>query len=533
MPGISIPDAARFFILNDYFSLTSSVASPHFRNKKNPYITEPFRNLDLLFIEEVRKRSKMFARQIVNEQLSQVAYLIGCQKTGEAILIDPLRDVEQYVQIAEENKLKIIATLDTHIHADYLSGGREISNRFGVKVFVSGEGGEDWFPRWVSQDTEANKIDHQVLHDGDSFNIGKIQFSVIHTPGHTPEHLSLLVTDVGGGANEPIALISGDFLFVGDLGRPDLLETAAGQIGSMLPSAQDLLNSLTRISDLPDFVQVWPGHGAGSSCGKDLGAIPTSTLGYERRFNRFFQLIDDPEEFVKDILSGQPEPPGYFSEMKRLNRDGVPLIKDIPEPKYLSGQQFIEHYRSGKQVIDTRNWDQFRDTHLVGAWSVPMESRIHSYVGSFIDIDQEILLVIDSKNIVEVLARLHRVGYERVVGWISDEDLFSLPSSDVSFTQVSELNPETWIENVIREEISVLDVRKKSEVSLDPVPGAIHFAHTQIVNNLSSIDQDEDWFVLCETGDRSARTCSFLRSRGFKATNLIGGVEEFRKGVRV
>ncbi|MDX1673045.1 MAG: MBL fold metallo-hydrolase, partial [Balneolaceae bacterium] len=221
----------------------------------------------------------MFFKQIFEEKLAQYAYLIGCQQTGEAIIIDPMRDVDQYFELASKHRLRITAAADTHIHADYLTGLRELAER-GVRVLASDEGDEDWKYEWL----KGSDYDYQLLHDGDTFEIGNISFTAHHTPGHTPEHLSYTVTD-RAGADGPMGMLSGDFVFVGDLGRPDLLETAAGQKGVMESSARTLYESVREFRKLPEYLQVWPAHGAGSACGKTLGSVPETTVGYELRFN--------------------------------------------------------------------------------------------------------------------------------------------------------------------------------------------------------------------------------------------------------
>jgi hydroxyacylglutathione hydrolase len=243
----------------------------------------------------------MFMRMIYDEKLAQAAYLIGCQRTGEAVVIDPERDVDRYIDLAEENDLRIVATAETHIHADYVSGSRELAERIRAKVYVSDEGNEDWKYQWLDKKVGGGSYDHQLLKDGDSFQIGNIEFKAIHTPGHTPEHIVFLVTDQGANATEPIGMATGDFLFVGDLGRPDLLETAAGQAGAMEPSARRLFGTVKKLDEIPDFVQVWPAHGAGSACGKALGAVPMSTVGYEKRFNPAIQAASTEQGFV-DLL---------------------------------------------------------------------------------------------------------------------------------------------------------------------------------------------------------------------------------------
>ena len=275
----------------------------------------------------------MLLRQIFDPYLAQYAYLVGCQRSGEALIIDPERDIDRYRELAAENGLRIMAVAETHIHADFVSGGREFAQDPNVHLYLSAEGAPDWTYRWP-----AGRSNTHFLKHGDHFMVGNIRVEAVHTPGHTPEHLSYLITDLGGGADQPIALATGDFVFVGDVGRPDLLEFAAGIKGAMEPSARKLRESLhDRLAPFADYLQILPAHGAGSACGKTLGAVPTSTLGYERRFNGALKLaINDGDAFVRDILSGQPEPPLYFATMKRVNRDGIAVTGGVPKPPRLN-----------------------------------------------------------------------------------------------------------------------------------------------------------------------------------------------------
>ncbi|MFT3881547.1 MAG: MBL fold metallo-hydrolase [Gemmatales bacterium] len=220
----------------------------------------------------------MFLRMVYDDKLAEAAYLIGCQKTGDAIVIDPQRDVDRYETLAAANGLRIVAVAETHIHADFLSGARELAEK-GAKVYVSDEGDADWKYQWLNLKTGGGSYAYQLLKDGDTFKVGNIEFKAVHTPGHTPEHLSYMVTDRGGGADKPLGVATGDFVFVGDLGRPDLLESAAGVVGKADSSAHQLYQTVRKFMDWPDYLQVWPAHGAGSACGKALGAVPQSTVG--------------------------------------------------------------------------------------------------------------------------------------------------------------------------------------------------------------------------------------------------------------
>ncbi len=294
----------------------------------------------------------MLLRYFYDEKLAHASYLVGCQKTGESIIIDPSRNIEQYVETAKKEGLKLTAAAETHIHADFVAGSREIADRFGAKLFVSDEGDENW------KYQNLENIDHQLLKDGDTFEIGNIKMEVIHTPGHTPESISFILTDQGGGANHPMGIFTGDFVFVGDVGRPDLLEKAAGYSGTAEEGAKRMFASIERFKHLPDYLQVWPAHGAGSACGKSLGAIPSSTVGYEKMFN-WAMKFNDQAAFVNALLDGQPEPPRYFAIMKHVNKVGLPLVKDLQSPQKAMDVSALTSWLQKGIVIDTRKADEF------------------------------------------------------------------------------------------------------------------------------------------------------------------------------
>ena len=472
----------------------------------------------------------MFVRRIEDDQLAQVSYLIGCQRTGEAIVVDPERDIDRYIELAAEQGLTIVAATETHIHADFISGLREFGERGGTLLLMSGEGGEDWTPRWLDQQSSGGSYKHQLLKDGETFSIGNIEFKVVHTPGHTPEHISFLVTDHGGGADTPMAILSGDFLFVGDLGRPDLLESAAGQEGAMEPSARRLFQSIQLLDGMKDYLQVWPGHGAGSACGKALGAVPTSTVGYEKRFNQALFFSDDEDRFVEEILSGQPEPPLYFSEMKRLNRDGAPVIGEITTPAEMDNDSFVAAYEGGARVIDTRDWDQYRQAHLPGSWSVPMTSRLNSYVGSFGDSQDRFVIVGSESDVSEVFRQMIRIGFDKTIGWFPPEKLLGLSRFEGLWQQIEEVEANDVLTVIEGDDVRVLDVRRASEFDQDHIPGAINLSHTRLARHLDELSKETRWHLVCETGDRSARTVSFLKSSGYSVVNLAGGMSNVRKG---
>ena len=293
---------------------------------------------------------------------------------------------------AETEGVRIAYVTETHIHADFVSGSRELASRTGARLHLSGEGGADWSYDFAESDGAV------TLRDGDAIDVGNVRLSVMHTPGHTPEHLAFLVTDRAVG-EDPMGAITGDFLFVGDVGRPDLLERAANVEGSMRVSARDLYASLKRFAALPDWLQIWPGHGAGSACGKGISAVPHSSLGYERRFNWAFS-VDDEADFVRQVLEGQPEPPAYFAEMKRVNKRGPRVLGALERPVRLDASDVIGVLSSGSTFVDTRSAAVFAARHMPGTVNIPLNRSFTTWAGSILPYDRDLYLLIDD-NVAE------------------------------------------------------------------------------------------------------------------------------------
>jgi hydroxyacylglutathione hydrolase len=468
----------------------------------------------------------MFFRQVYDDSLAQAAYLIGCQRTGEAIVIDAARDVDRYLELARANGLRIVAATETHIHADFLSGSRELAERTGARLYLSDEGTDDWKYGWLDQRSDGKAYDHVLVKNGDSFRVGNIEFRVAHTPGHTPEHVSFLVTDVGGGANRPMGVLSGDFVFVGDLGRPDLLETAAGMKGVKEDSARALFDSARHFLDLDDYLQVWPAHGAGSACGKALGAVPQSTVGYERQFNPALRIPDEPR-FVDFILEGQPEPPLYFARMKRLNRDGVPVLGPLPEPRELSADEISTPEMRAAIMIDTRPWDEFRAGHVEDALFAQLGATFHAVAGSYVEPEDAILLVTDRARIGAAVRELVRIGLDRIVGFITPE---SLVASGFATAVVEEISVDTLGAMLEADTPTLLDVRRATELTDGSISeSALHVPHTRLPRHLSEIPRGRPVLVHCATGRRSAFAAAYLRRNGVDAINVGGGFQAWKK----
>ena len=466
----------------------------------------------------------MFFRQILEPNLSQYAYLIGCQRTGEAIIIDPMRDIERYKDLAAQEDLRIVAATETHIHADYLSGAREFAEQDAVKLYLSDLGGPDWQYFWAKE----NAYDVTFVQDGDIFKVGNIAFKVVHTPGHTPEHISFLVTDLGGGADEPMGLLSGDFVFVGDLGRPDLLETAAGEKGAQEPAARILFQSVQDFLDLPEYLQIWPGHGAGSACGKALGAVPESTVGYEKRFNASIQAaLQGEDQFVSSILDGQPEPPLYFARMKHLNKHGAPVLGPIPTPQHLPIHEMTDKVANDAAVVvDTRrDRKAFMAGHLPGSLYAPLDNTFPTVTGSFIRPEEEILLLVEKESdVAEAVLNLIRIGLDRVTGYALVAEL----------QQLDELQTIPTIMTTALSEAkgTPLDVRRMVEFAEGAAPDAVNIAHTRLLDRLDELDRNASYTVYCRSGARAAVSAALLRKHGFDVTYTDGLFAEWAAKAR-
>ncbi|MFW5972618.1 MAG: MBL fold metallo-hydrolase [Bacteroidota bacterium] len=471
----------------------------------------------------------MLFRQYFDPKLAQYAYLVGCQASQEALIIDPLRDIDQYVEAAEAAGLRIVAVAETHIHADFLSGAREFAERYGTKLYLSDEGeSEGWASKWAKDST----YDATFLRDGDTFRIGNIEVKAVHTPGHTPEHVSYVVVDHGSGATTPIGIATGDFVFVGDLGRPDLLEQAAGMHGVQEDSARTLYRSLPRFQELQDYVQVWPAHGAGSTCGKALGAVPTTTVGYEKLYNASLSAADAGEEaFVDAILAGQPEPQMYFARMKRDNRDGVPVLGQLPRPQKLTAVEFGMKVDDERTLIVDARLDRsaFMAKHVPGALYAPMNNSFNTVVGSLVtDETTPIVLVIEEGSLEEAVRDLVRIGYDNVTGYITPAGLERYFNQGGAIDKIDEISFEKLDDFRSDPSVAVVDVRFASEYSEGHVPGAVNASYTRLPAYLESrIPEGKKLAVYCASGGRSAAASAFLARHGFEVTFINGALADY------
>lgn len=454
----------------------------------------------------------MFLKYFYDSALAHASYLIGCQKTGEALVVDPGRDIDPYLRAALREGLRIVASAETHIHADFVSGSRELADRVGARLYLSDEGPEEWKYLY------AGRHHVQSLKHGDLFYVGHVRLEAIHTPGHTPEHLSFLLTDAGGGATEPMGIFTGDFVFVGSIGRPDLLETAAGVVGGAEAGAHQLYHSMRRFLELPDYLQVWPAHGAGSACGKGLGAVPSSTVGYERRFNPALQFVDE-RSFVDYILSDQPETPYYFAVMKRVNKVGPELIRNLPAVEAITSAELAK-IAQHHLVIDVSPSPDFAAAHVAGTINIPANS-LARWAGFLVDYSQPVYLLTEARTLSEQLLRLRSIGIDHVAGYFDAEAVRKAGLRTQSYTSrtAQELRPR-----IERGEAVLFDTRALTEFQAERIRGAEHHFLGKLPRELEGIDRLKPIIVQCQGGGRSAIAASLLQRAGFDVTNMKGGL---------
>ncbi len=454
----------------------------------------------------------MLLKYFYDEKLAHASYLVGCQRAKEAIIVDPGRDIEQYIAMAEKEGIQIVAVAETHIHADYVSGARELADRVNAKLYVSDEGPAEWKYQYLA---DYNSV---LVHEGDHFMVGNLRFDVMHTPGHTPESISFLLTDQGGGANEPMGIFTGDFVFVGSIGRPDLLEEAAGLIGTAEPGARDLFRSAERFKTLPDYLQIWPAHGAGSACGKGLGAIPSSTVGYEKRFNPALQFSNE-EKFVRYILADQPEAPKYFAVMKRVNKEG-PRILGAGHHHEMLDVAGLQNALASGTVVDLTPAPDYAKGHVPGTINIPL-GMLSAWAGWLIDYDRPTHLICKPEQLEEAARLLHKIGVETIKGAFDSSTVHSLGlANEIS----SAGTPADLSYSIKMGGAKLLDVRSDEEWNAGHIEQAEHHFLGRLPSSLDTLSREEKIIVHCRSGARSAIAVSVLQAAGFTdVVNLTGG----------
>jgi hydroxyacylglutathione hydrolase len=457
----------------------------------------------------------MLFQHIYDKSLAQASYLIGCQKAGVAAVIDPKRDVDTYIDIAKANNMKITHIFETHIHADFLTGSRELAALTGAGLYLSDEGGPDW----------QYEFSHNGLKDGAKITVGNLVFEVLHTPGHTPESISFLLTDKPA-SEKPVMLFTGDFVFVGDIGRPDLLEKAAGIQGTMDAGASQMYDSIRRFETLPDYIQVWPGHGAGSACGKALGAVPSTTVGYERLRNWALQYGSNKQGFVNYLLADQPEPPKYFAMMKKLNKVDRPLITSVPKLKELTAIELKEAMNKGVKLIDTRNKVDFAAGFIPGSINIQGNNSFSTWMGWFVTYDEPFILLASEAQLDDLTRKLMRIGMDNVMGYVSSTEVYT--SGGGALNKARNIDFEEFVDAAKNQSADIIDLRGVSEYNAGHVDGARNVFVGTILENLDKVPGQGNVIIHCQGGDRASIAYSLLVKEGYtNISNYSPGMNEW------
>ena len=444
----------------------------------------------------------MFFKQFYDNHLSQASYLVGCQRTGEAIVIDPVRDLTKYMEVADSQGFKITQAAETHIHADFASGIRDVQERLNANIYVSGEGDD--------QLSYKNMPEHtNFVKNQDIIQVGNIKLEVLHTPGHTPESISFLLTDEGGGSSVPMGLFSGDFIFVGDIGRPDLLEKSVQMEGTTEIGAKQMYQSIEGVKNLPDYIQIWPGHGAGSPCGKALGAIPMSTLGYEKINNWAFNVTDE-SKFVETLTSNQPAPPHHFAQMKKINQFGMNMYQPY---------DVFPSLDNARIAFDLRSKEAFHGGHTEGTINIPYNQNFINQIGWYLDYENSIDLIGDKSTVEQAAHTLQLIGFDNVAG-------YRLPKSEILTQSIHSVD-------MTGKEEYILDVRNEEEWNNGHLDQAVNIPHGKLLNENIPFNKEDKIYVHCQSGVRSSIAMGILENKGFEnVVNIREGYQDFPESLK-
>lgn len=450
--------------------------------------------------------------------LAIASYVVGDEKSGEAAVIDPTRDVEAYIRFAKDNDLHIKHIIETHVHADFVCGSRELNARLNddATIHCSSYGGKDWTQPYADQHVK----------EGSTVEFGSVRLGFQHTPGHTPEHISVLLFDKSRSAETPWVMFTGDFLFVGDVGRPDLLgEEARKEL------AHELYQSVfQRITSLPDITEIFPAHGAGSLCGKAIGSRRSSTLGFERLYNG--ALRKKPEEqWVNDLLTDMPLSPPYFKRMKKVNQEGPAIVGlELPGTKRWKAKDVYERVCDKCLILDTRHKGAFAASHIPDAVNIPFGYNLPTWAGWVLPYDRPILLVVEQPSQVEeVVTHLLRVGFDNVQGYL-EGGMDAWETAGLPLVALSTLSVHDLKQRLDRKEkLTVLDVRTESEWNGGHIDGAIHIHGGELQEHFGKVPRDKPAAVVCGSGYRASIAASFLQRNGYEdVSNVVGGMSAWK-----
>ncbi|MCU0610201.1 MAG: rhodanese-like domain-containing protein [Candidatus Eisenbacteria bacterium] len=450
----------------------------------------------------------MLLKSFFVPNIAHSSYLLAGSET--CAIIDPQRDVAVYLDVARDLGVRITHVLETHLHADFISGHLDLAEATGAVIYAP-RAGDCAFA-------------HEGVAGGDVIRLEDMSLEVMETPGHTPEHVSYVTRDLSRG-DSAVGVFCGDTLFVGDVGRPDLFPGRARELAGALQV------SLARLLALPDFCEVYPAHGAGSLCGRDMAAKLQSTIGYERRHNPALQIADR-DEFIRSLTTDMPAAPDHFARCSDINRQGPVRVSELSPPVPLAPTEFREPMRRGGAELDVRDYDAFGALHVPGAISIPMSGNLPVFAGWIIPADAEILLVAaDDMAVEDAVIWLRRVGHDRAVGYL-DGGMHSWAAAGLSTERVPQISARE-----LRKDVSgdgqrlVLDVRSADEFqhAASRIPGSINIPATQVRTRCGELPKDRKIVVVCGSGPRSSMAASLLQRAGFsRVCNVAGGMEGFK-----
>ncbi len=447
--------------------------------------------------------------------LAHYSYAVG--DAGKLAIVDPRRDVDVYLKFAAERGVRITDVLETHIHADFASGARELAERTKATLWVSGHDEGESF---------SISFPHEDLHDGESVVLGEVRLQALHTPGHTPEHLSYLVFDGSRSQGVPMLMLSGDFLFVGSLGRPDLLgeEQKRGLAEKMYDSVRN------KLAGLPDGLEVHPAHGAGSMCGAGMSGRPMSTLGFEKIANPYLDPALTKERFVEKILGSSPPFPPYYRRMKRVNSEGAKAIGEtLPGLEAIGVDEARRRVEEGWLVVDLRDQLAFGGAHIPGAFGIGQNKNLPSWAAWVVPYDRPILLVPkDPGTVQDAVRALLRVGFDDVRGWL-DGGMSAWAEAGHPLDETPQLS-SLQAHEALRDGLRLIDVRTKDEWKSGHAEGAIHIPGNELQDRLGELPKDGRLAIVCGSGYRSTVMASVLERNGFDdVSNVTGGMDGWRK----
>ncbi|HNU02480.1 MAG TPA: MBL fold metallo-hydrolase [Acidobacteriota bacterium] len=446
----------------------------------------------------------MIVQQFFVKGISHSSYLLGGSTT--CAIVDPQRHIQEYLDAADDLGMTITHILETHLHADFISGHLDLAAATGARIYAPRSG--------------DCRFDHEAVGEGDTITIEDMHIRVLDVPGHTPEHLAYVVTDASRGP-EPVAVFCGDALFVGDVGRPDLFPDIARELAAKLYTS--LHDKLLR---LPDFCEVYPAHGAGSLCGRMMGAKRTSTVGYERRYNRALQLTDR-EAFIRSLTENMPPAPDHFSRCSDINRVGPAVVADLPPLAPLGPAAFDERRRApGTIVLDVRGYDAFAGHFVPDSIHNDLNGNFATFAGWILPPDRDILLVAhDDLQVRRAVAGLRQVGLDRVAGYL-DGGMVAWVKSGRTTEHLDLLSAEElYLRITGGEHVTLIDVRSAGEYGSYHISGSLHIPAPDLRTRHAELNPALPAIVLCSTGNRSSLAASLLKQRGFpRVANVAGGM---------